>query len=523
MTSPDTDAGFGLEATLRALRRRWLVVVLCVIVTPLAAFAFSKAQEKEYQSTALLLFRDNTLDQQLLGQPLAATRIDPARIAATNAQLVALPGISRRTAQALAKDPTPGLATASVSVSERANSDMVEVTATATSPEAAAKYATVFAEQFIAFRRESARKPIAQAADLVRTRLSRLEDDGQTAQVAELRDRLRDLRTLEAVQTGSVEMVEQPVASSLPSAPKTRRNTILGFFLGGLLGIALALLVDRLDRRLRDPEEAREELGRPILGTVAQSRGLARQAGGFEGLGLRDVEAFRLLRANLRYFDVTRDARVVLVTSTDSGDGKSTVAWNLAQAAAESGARTVLIEADLRRAEIGRRYGVHPLPGLTSVLIGHTDFSDALQTPAQGRDGQPEGPMRVLPAGPPPPNPGDLLESEAMASLLARAREDFDLVIVDTPPMTVVADAIPLLRHADGVLVVARMGATKRGALTLLREELVRLDATILGLVINGVKGGTSDYYTPPDRQPAASTVPAAPAAPRDPSEFEPV
>ncbi|UUY02884.1 polysaccharide biosynthesis tyrosine autokinase [Svornostia abyssi] len=479
----ESDDGFGLSDILKALRRRWWIVAICVIVTPAAALAFSLSQEKQYSATATLLFQDARLDNQLLGDTTYVDS-DQERTAATNTAIAQLGTIQRRTEAAVAnRFPDVDV---NVSVEQSGTDNLGTVTATAPSPTAAAVIATRFAEEFITFRRGAERETVTRAIALLERRIARLErTDGPRSEIEELETRKQDLENLSAVQTGNVQLVERAEVPDSPSSPKTRRNVALGIFLGGLLGIALALLVDRLDRRIRDESEIEDSVEAPVLGVVPQSKAIARQKGGLEALRPGDVEAFRLLRAELRYFEASKDASCIMVTSSAPGEGKSTVAWNLALCAAESGARTLLIEADLRRPVLALKMGATPgEKGLSTVLSEQVTLSEALQHYEHGEDV--DHTFDVLYAGPKPPNPGDLLESENMTALLGEVRRRYDYIVVDTAPVPVVSDPIPLLSQVDGVLVVTRLGKTQRDELAHLRRQLSKFKAPVLGVVING-------------------------------------
>lgn len=477
---PETDGGFGLRDILKALRRRWWIVAICVIVTPAAALAFSLSQQKEYSATATLLFQKSNVGQDLLG--VTDFNVDQEREAATNTALASLDVIYDRTEAALKpRVPNPNV---NVTVSQSGTDDLAQVVATDPNPRIAALTATTFAEEFVTFRRQSQRESIDRAIGLLERRIERLRNaDANQASIDKLVAQLRDLQNLASIQTGNVQLVERASVPDTPSSPKTKRNVALGIFLGLLLGVALALLIDRLDRRIRDAEEIEDSVEAPVLGVVPQSKAIQKQKGGLEALRPTDVEAFRLLRAELRYFEASKDASCILVTSSAPGEGKSTVAWNLALAAAESGAKVLLVEADLRRPVLALKMGATPgEKGLSTVLSEQVSLSDALQHYEHG----PGHTFDVLYAGPKPPNPGDLLESENMTSLLGEVRRRYDYIVLDTAPVPVVSDPIPLLSQVDGVLVVTRLGKTQRDQLAHLRRQLVKFNAPVLGVVING-------------------------------------
>ena len=181
--------------------------------------------------------------------------------------------------------------------------------------------------------------------------------DQQSSEGQSLQRQISRLSTLEALQTGNAELVQRATAPASPSSPKTVRNTVLGWILGLLLGVGLAVLLERLDRRLRQPKDFEETFGLPVLTEVPESKSLARSDNGMGELLATEGGAFQMLRARLRYFNVDRDIHSVLVTSAAPGEGKTTVAWNLAASAASAGSRTILLEADFHQPSVAGRTG----------------------------------------------------------------------------------------------------------------------------------------------------------------------
>jgi receptor protein-tyrosine kinase len=301
------------------------------------------------------------------------------------------------------------------------------------------------------------------------------------------------LGILASLQTGNAELVQPAEVPTSPSSPKVARNTVLGAILGLIIGIGLAFLFERLNRRLREPEEARDTFNLPVLGTIPESKAImtANQGAPSAEMPFMENEAFKMLRASLRYFNIDREIGTVLVTSYGAGVGKSTIAWNLARVASTS-AKVVLVETDLRNSSIGQQHGLAMGPGLSSVLTHQAELDDVIQSKPisvqSNGSGGPQPSMDVIVAGGHPPNPAELIESEALRSVLERLGERYDLVVVDTAPVGVVADAFPLMREVDGVIVVARMGETTRDHATHLSDQLRRMEAPLLGVVANGIK-----------------------------------
>jgi Mrp family chromosome partitioning ATPase len=277
--------------------------------------------------------------------------------------------------------------------------------------------------------------------------------------------------------------------------------------LGLVLGILLAAVFSMVDRRLRDPSEVAAVLQGPILGAIPRSRSV-RKTWLQNGKHLKgiDRESFAMVYANMSYY-TEQPVRSVLVTSATTGEGKSTVAWNLALIAARSGARVLLIEADLRRPAFSSRMKIQPSAGLSDVLQSYIDPVDVLlPVPLNGKDaGQngsgghngngaegPTGSLSVLLAGPNSPalsgsTPLALLGSDRMRSVLESAERLHDLVVIDGPPTCLVSDAIPLIKLVSGVLVVTRVRKNTRESARQLRDQLANLRARNLGVVVNGV------------------------------------
>jgi capsular exopolysaccharide synthesis family protein len=478
---------------LAVLRRHVPVIVICALLAPAAALGLSLVQQKKYAATASLLFRDPGLDQKLFGSTFQQPTQDPTRAAATNVRLVSLSIVADRTARALGRPWTRDRVSHKIDVAGD-QSDVVSVKATDHSPGVAARLANTFGRQYIAFRRDADRSKFREAQALVAQQLQTLTPaQQQGSEGRALRARAEQLQTLAALQTGNAELVQPADVPDSPTSPRPMRNVLIGALLGLALGIATAFLLERLDRRLRNASEVEEIFERPVLGVIPTSRAIAAAGPARESeLPLRDEEAFRILRANLRYFNVDRPVHSVLVTSAEPGDGKSTVSWNLALAAANAGGRALFLEADLRRPRVAEsNQQVRPAPGLTSVLSGHAKLGEAVQTVALGGARADAGEMRtmdVIVAGPVPPNPVDLIESDRMREIVRQVEEQYDLVVIDSPPMSVVSDAIPLVKQANGVIVVARLGKSRRESVSHLHVQLQNLNAAVLGVVVNSRK-----------------------------------
>ena len=483
------------------VRRRWPWFLACAVVVPLVALIVSLLQEPRYAATASLLFRD--YDQQLLGPRYSAPSSDPARRAATNLRLVSLDTVARRTAARLGGGLTGEDVADRVDVEAAGQSDVVDVIASDRAPARAAKLANAFADDYLEYSRHAARARLRQALAGVERDLAVLTPAQRSGPAGRaLRDRAAELGALMSLRRGDAELAQRAEPPERPAAPSPRRNTAIGLVLGLLLGLGAAVMRERADRRLRTSTEIEEVFGSPVLGTLPELRPPANGMGVQRWLGVPGVvpphrmqadaaEAFRLLRANLKYSDVGRGLTSVAVNSPSPGEGKSTVAWNLAAVAAQAGTVALLIDADLRRAGLGGRVDEAPALGLSDVLVGESTLNDSVvAVPVLDRpeDMSLLATFDLLLAGTPLPNSAEVLESDRMRALLAEATERYELVIIDTPSATFASEAIPLLKMIDGVLVVSRLGSTTREAASRLCDELNVLRVPILGVALNCVR-----------------------------------
>jgi tyrosine-protein kinase len=487
----------GIREALAVLQRRWPLVVVCLVLVTGAAIAYSLLQEKQYTASAQLLFQDQTFDQELFNSTVVEPNVDPTEETATNDHMVQLPIISQRTANAIG-GITPGEVQDDVNVSAVGQTNVAEINATDPSPTLAAKIANTYATQYVLFRQEADRAQIIGAQKLIQNELAKLTPAQRTSQQGlSLSNRGQELQILASLQTGNAEFVQPATVPSSPSIPRTKRNAGIGLIVGLLFGIGLAFLLEQLDRRIRGSEDMEEAFGVPVLGVIPQSVAYE-TAPTTKSLPHIEGEAFALLRARLRYFNVDRELRSLLITSAAPQDGKSTVVLNLACAEAMAGYQNVvLVEADLRRPTLSKKLGIRRGPGLAEVLSGSVALGNALQRVpiANGENGRrPKVVLSVITAGEIPPNPAELVESQAMVQLLETLTDQFDSVLIDSPPASSVSDAMHLMRLTDGVIVVSRVGKNTRDMARHLREQLTKLNAPILGVVANGVTDSDRGY-----------------------------
>src|SRR5215218_2751942 len=300
------------------------------------------------------------------------------------------------------------------------------------------------------------------------------------------------IQALETPQGGrssvKVTLTQPAIAPRAPVSPRPLLNLGLGLLIGLALGIGTAVTRERLDTSVRDAGQLSGAAGVPDLGDVPMERGLRGRPLLALDPNSRPAEHFRTVRTNLQYVDVDEPVRHVVITSSTAGEGKTTLACNLAISFAQAGLSVCLVESDLRRPQVTGHLGLEGAVGLRDVVAGALDLDEALQS--WGPDG-----LRVLAAGPTPPDPQALLASAAMGRLMTGLAERFQVVIYDAPPLGAVTDAAVLARRCDGAVLVARYGETTVPQLRQSRQALERVGARLRGAVLMFVPASVTAEY----------------------------
>lgn len=283
-------------------------------------------------------------------------------------------------------------------------------------------------------------------------------------------------------------VTKNALAPKKPSSPNTVLNIALGLLLGLLIGAALAVALDILDTRIKDADTLTKVAGSPTMGVVVEDPKTQRHPIATRA-GTRNMRAenYRQLRANLQFANVDEHPRIIAVTSSIPGEGKTTVAINLASTLAEAGFTVCLVDSDLRRPTIAKVLGLLSPVGLTSVLIHQIELSEAMQSAGSN--------FYVLTSGPTPPNPSEVLASSYVRDVVRSLLDKVDYVVLDTAPLLPVADGSEVAALADGTLLVARHGVTTDSHIRRSVHALARVDAQLLGVLLNRIPARKSSEY----------------------------
>jgi len=306
---------------------------------------------------------------------------------------------------------------------------------------------------------------------------------------------LEALRLAQAQNTPTVVQVEPATTPKSPISPKPVQSALLYAAVGLVVTAGIAFLIEYLDDTVKTPDDVKNNLGLPVVGLVAELKGNyqgknALRSGVFVADQPRSPvsEAFRALRTNLEFSSVDLPLKTILVTSSGEGEGKTTIASNLAIILSQGGKKVLLLDADLRRPNVHKQFSIPNRVGLSDLIRGRMDAGDVIQVPENIKK------LSIITSGSLPPNPAELLGSSKMEMILESLKSIFDVIVLDTPPM-LVSDAQILSSRVDGMLFVVRPGKTHIDVAKSPLEELKRIGARVIGVVLNRIPRNRGYYY----------------------------
>ena len=343
---------------------------------------------------------------------------------------------------------------------------------------------------------EKTHEVYGQRDDLVQYMLLSQEYDSNRKMYESIVGRLREAAVDAGLDAADISVVDLATVPLGPSSSSPLKLGLIGMVFGFFGGFTLALLLEKMDTRMRDAHEIQEMLGLPSLAMIPQSHWKSK--GDLEWVVgpelLRDPrspfsESFRALRTSMRLSTTSRESKVIAVTSCQPGEGKSTVSVNMAAVLAQGGKKVALVDTDMRRPSVYKRLRLEGGKGLSEVLTGYYTLDEVMQTHETLTT------LDVIPSGTVPPLPADLLSSDQMSEVVRQLRERYDYVIFDTPPLLSVTDPAIVAAQADGMVLVIRQGYCTRRMLARAAEILHELDVKVYGFVFNGVDASLPEYY----------------------------
>ena len=484
------------EMTLRdyvsVLRRRKWLVIVPMVIAPLVSLGMSLSQESRYRSSAEVLVREPPsatavgAPERPMQQRVLQNELQRARGSALQDQVRDVVG------------PEPTL---TVRLVADEDTDVFTFTAESVDPAFAARAANVYAETYISERRRSLVEELVARMAVVDERLENLEDDLEAASDEELelliaqRDQYEfELESLQVsvdlAQTSGASIIDAAPVQTTPFSPRPRRSAFLSLIAGGLIGVAAAFIVEHFDTTVRDEDELAKATGVPVLAVIPKFDRETDEA----AIVTRDdpqsqpAEAYRALRTSIQFISVDREMSIVQFTSAKPGDGKTTSSVNLAVAAARAGQNVVVVDCDLRRPRVHEFFDLDNRQGFTTAMVGAS--LEEVARPIEG-----ESNLWAVTSGVVPPDPSELLSTVTAKSFLRSLVPRFDLVIVDTPPVLVVADPLVVSASVDAVVLVASANTTQRRQVRQAAAQLEQIKAPFIGTVLNGFDLSSSSTY----------------------------
>jgi Mrp family chromosome partitioning ATPase len=503
-------------------RRKWIVIALPVVAA-ISAYLVSATQSAVYEATAKVLVDRSTAASAIVNIPDPAGG-DPARFLATQANIARSPALAARVARAAhVPGVTAGGLLASSTVTPETNADLLDFSVSSANPAAAVSLANAYADGYTKYKTLLDTKWLNATLASVRQQIKDAKSSGTTSSptYTQLLEYQTQLETVGALLRGNTSVLK-PADSAAKVRPNPMRRAILGGLLGLVLGVALAFIAEALDRRVRSEEELEETLQLPLLGRVPPP---PRRTSDVNELVMLaepesiEAESIRRLKTSIEFLNLDRGARTIMVTSAVPREGKSTTIANLGIAFARSGRRVALVDLDLRRPFLHRFFRTGVGLGMTDVLSGSETVEGALRPLAvpggvfpvappsrngrQSRAARTTAPadvqttLSLLPAGTVPSSGSefltDFLEKERLSSVLDELADQFELVLIDTPPLLSVGDALALTARVDAIVLVLHAGI-QRPTMKELARQLHSSQAPALGFVLTGVSPAGEGY-----------------------------
>lgn len=515
MVQNGTDSALELHQYVAILKaRKWIVLGVMTVVTALV-LGYSLLQTPVYQAEARVLFEQ-------LPQVPSTVYIPPSTLA-TESELAKSAPVAQRVIDDLGLQATPDTLLSHVTLTPVGiDSQVLIIDYSSTDPQLAQAAATSFAGNYLLYRRErafdalqDAKRVLQQRADEIQARYNNLTDQIERAKeagddalalslqgdrgalsgrLAGLSQRIDDV--LPESSTNPYGQVIEPASlPTSPTSPNFSRNLLLGGLVGLILGISAALLRERMDERLRGRDDVEIAAQAPVLASIPRFVSTDNSSAARPVL-LSDPrgpasESYRNLRTSLEFLLSRGESKVIMVTSPSAGEGKTVTTVNLGVTVAQAGSRTLLVSADLRRPTLESYFGTPNKGGLSGWLVGLNPDLGAVIHPTDVAN------LHVLPSGPIPPNPSELLTSPRLTELIVELDRAYDVVLFDSPPALPVTDGIILASRIGRALLVVDANSTRRMAVMHAREKIQGVGATVVGAVLNALDTSSGHGYYP--------------------------
>jgi Mrp family chromosome partitioning ATPase/capsular polysaccharide biosynthesis protein len=506
------------------LRRRKWIVVVPLVLAPVVAFILSRREQPLYRANAVVFVERTSVVSSLakVGDPALG---DPSRFLTTQASVARSSDLARRVvAAAGVPQLSPAAFLDESDVSPAGNADLLNFSVTDPDSHTAVVLANTYATQYTWYKTQLDTASIYAALQVLRGRIKWVESHPSSALASSYGSLLEQETQLETIGKllASNTKVGQPASGALQTQPQPKRDVGLAAALGFVLAVGFAFLAEALDRRVRSERELAETLVLPVLARIPAPRRRLRRDQQLVMLAEPEsvhAEVFRKLRTNLEFCTSGQDVRTILFTSAVHREGKSTTIANLAVAFARAHRRVAVVDLDLRGPFLNRLFHVAAAPGVSDVVLGRVSLQDAVrrialtppslspvgETPRDhgrgpgageqlGEKASVESEIHLLPGGTLLTSAAEAVESQAISLLLDALRDEFDLVLVDGPPLLAFGDAMALSSEVDAIVGVSRLGLVTRSSLEEFGRELRGYGEKSIGIVVTGASVEHTDY-----------------------------
>lgn len=492
------------------IKSRKNIVIQSVIVIFIVAMLFSLLQKPAYKASATILLKEKNVGSSIIfGDLLRQFNAQPERSLQTQLKLLTIGPVLDKVIKKLNLNVSRQELLNKIDIKPEGQANMITIYVEDQSPRKAKEIANSLVAQYLANTRRSTSSDVSQAEKEVYKKLKDTEDniiilakeiaqkrkgdivpddltakmDMATGLYVMLSEKHEQLRISEKLNTGDAYLIAPADIPTAPISPKPVSSGIFSLIGGLFFGVAVAMVVDQLDNTIKSSKDVEKLFDLPVIGQVPLQEFIQKKG---EQLVVRmkpksaAAESYRTIRTNIQYFNIDENLKTIMITSGSPQEGKSLISANIAMAFAQANKKVALISCDLRRPSLHKIFHISNDNGLSNYLAGYSTMDEILHDVGIEN-------ITLIPSGPIPPNPSELLGSKKMESLINELENIFDFIIIDTAPVLVVTDCAVLAKFADGVLFVAKVNHTKKEDAKTIYTSLQATGVKQIGVVLNGI------------------------------------
>jgi len=516
-TQPD-ETELDLRQYMSILWKGKWIIILCTLLAVAVGFTLIFTMPPTYEATAKILIVEQNISSEVFDQYIPEYSGSREVNFQTQMEIINSRQFREEVIKRLSLNIKPDELEDKIQINRVMGANVVDISVQDNDPQLAADIANILSEIYIEWVSENYQQDIKELLgeidlkvidskeklDDASREISKLEESGKdipeslrkelemySSLYVMLSEKYENLRISETVGDSFATVIETAVVPKGSIKPNKRLYMASSFLIGLLLGCGIILLREVLDNTIKSSSDVKRYYGLNTISQIAYDKSYdtkKRELIVLKEPNSQTSESIRELRTNLGYFNIDKKNKIIGVTSAQLEEGKSFVSANLAVTLAQSGIKTLLLNADFRKPVIHKYFNFNNSSGITSILTGYSKLSEEVRSTEIEN-------LHFLASGPIPPNPVELLESDLMSKMLTALSEKYDYIIVDTPPIVPVTDLMVLARKIDSILIVARVGKVTKSVVLQAVEKLEMVKSRVLGVVLNGIVRKGSYYY----------------------------